>query len=328
MSIVMILSILAALIPALLYGVIFYWLDRYEREPLWLVIAAFLWGAVPAVLISLVGEVWLGTPLIGSRGTFSENLISGSIIAPIIEEVVKGAALLVIFLLRRQEFDGPLDGIVYGSMIGLGFGMTENFFYFADAAEAGGLSQLGLVIFLRAVIFGLNHACYTGMVGIGFGLARNVSRSQQIKRLSYPLWGLIVAILIHSLHNFGATTASYNVMGLFLSLVIAITAILLLFITILYAWRFEYNCIRDELVGEIGYLLNANEYKILTQNWFMPLRSQGKLARAEAKRRHLLVELALHKYRLRNLGYDQEPELAAEVLRLRTQLASLTANNQ
>lgn len=317
----MILSILAALIPAIIYGIIFYWIDRHEREPIWLLTVAFLWGAVPAVFISLIGEIWLDVPLARGFPNFSDALISGSIVAPIVEEVVKGAALLMIFLFKRQEFDGPLDGVVYGAMIGLGFGMTENFFYFIDAAEAGGLSQLGLVIFLRAIIFGLNHACYTGLIGIGFGMARNTSHRNRLKRLGWPILGLCAAIIIHGLHNFGASTITYSALGLFISLLIAILAILLLFITVMLSWRFERICISEELVGEIGYLLNADEYHQLTKSWSMPLRSRSKLAKAEAQRRHLLVELALHKHRLRQLGYHQEPELAAEVLHLRAQLS-------
>jgi len=247
-------------------------------------------SAVPAIFISLIGETWLDVPLARGFPNFSDALISSSVIAPIVEEVVKGAALLGIFLFKRQEFDGPLDGVVYGSMIGLGFGMTENFFYFMDAAEAGGLSLLGVTIFLRAVIFGLNHACYTGLIGIGFGMARNTSNRHPFKRLLWPVFGLCAAILLHSLHNFGASTIAYNALGLFISLLIGMLAILLLFMTIMLSWRFERNCIREELIGEIGYLLNADEYHQITKSWSMPLRKE-------------------------------EPELAGEILRLRTQLS-------
>ncbi len=43
---------------------------------------------------------------------------------------MKGLALVALFYLARQEFDGPLDGIVYGALIGFGFSMTENLLYF------------------------------------------------------------------------------------------------------------------------------------------------------------------------------------------------------
>lgn len=57
----------------------------------------------------------------------------------------------------RHEFDGVLDGLTYGAIIGFGFAMTENFLYFIGAFSEGGFVDLTVLIFLRAVIFGLNH---------------------------------------------------------------------------------------------------------------------------------------------------------------------------
>ena len=47
-------------------------------------------------------------------------------IAPIIEESLKGLAVLLVFLLFRKEFDSILDGIVYAAITALGFAATEN----------------------------------------------------------------------------------------------------------------------------------------------------------------------------------------------------------
>ncbi len=58
------LSTLAAIVPTLVYTLTFYWADRYEREPRSLLFAAFIWGAIPAVIASLIGEVLLGAPLV------------------------------------------------------------------------------------------------------------------------------------------------------------------------------------------------------------------------------------------------------------------------
>ena len=61
---VLILSIIAAIVPTMFFVGIIYWFDRYEKEPWWLLVAAFLWGAVPAILISFVLNTTLSVPLL------------------------------------------------------------------------------------------------------------------------------------------------------------------------------------------------------------------------------------------------------------------------
>ncbi len=43
------ISIIAATIPTLFYAAIIYWVDQYEKEPWWLLVAAFFWGAFPSI---------------------------------------------------------------------------------------------------------------------------------------------------------------------------------------------------------------------------------------------------------------------------------------
>ena len=43
--------------------------------------------------------------------------------------------LVIFFFWKKDEFDGVVDGIVYASMAGLGFAMTENILYYGNAAQ-------------------------------------------------------------------------------------------------------------------------------------------------------------------------------------------------
>lgn len=314
----LVISIVAAIIPTVFYVLLFYWADRYEREPLWLASMAFVWGAVPAIILSIIAELWLGWNWIDAPDSMTGAIVEGAIIAPIVEELVKAAALLLIFWLMRHEFDGVLDGIVYGGLIGFGFAMTENFFYFVGAYDEGGYQQLTIVIFLRAVLFGLNHAFYTGLTGIGFGLARN-SRSRNIA-VRWILLGLIGAIVTHSLHNLGASLAAFNLAGLGLSLIVAVAGILLVLVAVILSWRHERSSLRLELAEEIGILLTADEYERMIRRWHNPLRKRGHIAQENARRMHDLVELALKKNRLRNGAGQDAPQLVHEITRLRTAL--------
>ena len=319
MLIALLVSITAAVLPTILYVLLFYWADRYEREPVWLVTVAFIWGAVPAVLVSLFGEVVLGWPWLDAPGSITGAIIEGAVIAPVVEELAKGFALLLIFLLMYREFDGVLDGIVYGALIGFGFAMTENFFYFIGAYDEGGFRQLSVVIFLRAVLFGLNHAFYTGLIGIGFGFAQ-VFRSRGAK-VGWIVFGLLAGMATHSLHNLGASLATVDVTGLGLSLTVAMAGIGLVVVAVILSWRHERNCIRSELAEEVGTLLSVEEYTQLTERWYNPLRKRGQRARNQAQRMHLYVELALRKGRLRYADPGEALNILHEVAQIRSQLA-------
>ncbi|TKJ27708.1 MAG: hypothetical protein CEE40_12880, partial [Chloroflexi bacterium B3_Chlor] len=56
------LTISAAVAPAVLYSLLIWWLDRYEKEPWGLLAATFIWGAIPAVCLAFVGEFILEIP--------------------------------------------------------------------------------------------------------------------------------------------------------------------------------------------------------------------------------------------------------------------------
>ncbi len=315
------ISLAAAVIPTMIYVLVFYWADRYEREPIWLVTVAFIWGAVPAVIVSLIGELFLGWSWRNAAVTMSGVFMEGTIIAPVVEELAKGIALLLIFLLMRHEFDGVLDGVVYGALVGFGFAMTENFLYFTSAYDEGGYGQLTMVILLRAVLFGLNHAFYTGLTGIGLGLARNALTTSG--KIGWLLLGLAAAIIVHGLHNLGAGLAAYHIAGLGFSFLVALAGIGMVLVAVLLAWRFERNTIRLELAEEVGVLISPADYAALTGRWRNPLGRRGRNAQARAHRMHLYVELALKKYRLRYNPGSESHALVDEITQIRSQLIEL-----
>ena len=94
-----VLSILATLIPSLVAIVILWWLDRYEKEPLWLLTIVFLWGAVPTIIMSLVFQIVLDLPLAAMLGpSILYEATGAGIIAPLTEETFKALIILAVFL--------------------------------------------------------------------------------------------------------------------------------------------------------------------------------------------------------------------------------------
>jgi protease PrsW len=310
------LSAAAAFVPTILYTVAFYWADRYEREPLALLAVAFLWGAVPAIVVSMIAELTLGAPLPAYMLGLTADAAVSILIAPAVEETVKALPLLWLFLRRRQEFDGPLDGLIYGALIGFGFAMVEDFFYFMGAWYAEGFVALGCLFIFRSLFFGLNHAFFTSLTGLGFGFARG--QRSAMRRVIYVALGLAAAIFAHTLHNLGAALFSVTPVAILLSLMTAAGGLFILFVAVLLSWRQERTMLRQELSGEVGNLITQKELDLLTGRWRQPILPSRD---GSSQRMQLYVEFAARKRRLRQLGPAAEPELPAEIAALRARLA-------
>lgn len=194
---------LFSMLPVPLYLTLWLWIDRFEPEPNWLLATAFFWGAVVAAVFAIFGNTFneIVVAVASSNAEIATNFTT-IISAPIVEETLKGAILLIIVIWRRQDFDGVIDGIVYAGMVGLGFAMTENIIYYGRAAVQG---EVVKVLILRGIMSPFLHPWLTSMTGIGFGVARE-TRNRALK-FAAPLTGWMMAIILHMIWNWTATHA-------------------------------------------------------------------------------------------------------------------------
>lgn len=197
------LGLLATVFPTALYVMLILSFDRYEREPWQNLLGAFGWGAVVATLFSLILSELTQTLLLRFLGRELGAQLALIIGAPLIEESLKGIALLGLLLLYRDELDGVLDGLIYGALIGLGFAMTENIIYLGQAYSTGGLAELGQLFVARQIFGGWGHPLYTGTIGAAVGWTRS-RYGRGYLRLLFPILGWLLAVLQHTLWNFGA----------------------------------------------------------------------------------------------------------------------------
>jgi RsiW-degrading membrane proteinase PrsW (M82 family) len=197
------LALLVGVVPMVVYAQILWWFDRYEKEPLALLAAAFFWGAVPAVIFSLVAELALGIPISRFVAPARASLVEAAVVAPVAEEVFKGGALLLLLLFFRSEVDSAIDGILYGGLVGFGFAAVENTLYFGSSLIEAGFGQFAALALFRAFLFGLNHALFTGLSGLGMALGRSAS-STWVK-VGAPLVGLSAGMVAHAIHNASVT---------------------------------------------------------------------------------------------------------------------------
>lgn len=197
-------SVFMGFAPMLVMAYIVYWLDRYEKEPVPLLTTVFFWGAVVAAGGAYVINTVLGMGFYLFTGSeYATDVATGSLIAPVVEEILKGLAVVIVFLFFRKEFDSILDGIIYAGIVALGFAATENAIYIYRGWESGGWDGFWQLVFIRVIIVGWQHPFYTAFFGIGLAMAR--LSPNPFTRIVAPLAGMGAAIFTHSLHNTLAT---------------------------------------------------------------------------------------------------------------------------
>lgn len=263
------LVITAAIVPAVFYSALVILLDRFEAEPWYTLLGAFLWGAVVATFFSLILNSLTGLVVLMAYGEETYGIFVPVIVAPIVEEITKGAALVVLLLAFRHEFDSTLDGIIYGALVGLGFAMTENMLYFSGFLLEAGVGGLIVGFFVRAGIGGFAHAIFTAATGGGIGWARSQYGKGRL-RFIVPVAGLGLAMLLHAIWNLvavvgsllGVLMALLGIAGLFLFLVLPCLAIILGIAA--WHWRHQIQILRVQLRDEVARgTLTRNEYEML-----------------------------------------------------------------
>ncbi len=200
-AILALLSVVCAGVPILSALALLWWLDRYDREPAWLVGLVFLWGGFGAVGLSLVGSTIVLLPLQWALGATAAMHTGTVLVAPLIEEPTK--ALVLPLVLRSRHFDNTTDGFVYGAAVGLGFGMTENFLYFVGSALEGDPVAWMATVFVRTFFSAMMHATASSLVGALLGWSMF---HRWPMRLLAGAMGLALAMAVHGIWN-GLITA-------------------------------------------------------------------------------------------------------------------------
>jgi len=255
-------------------------LDRNHKEPWRLVLVAAAWGAIVATSLVVWGEtLW--------QSTAQHALVPGpgldtslAFMAGILEELSKGAAVLLLFLVMRNEFDDVVDGIVYGAAIGLGFNFLESISYMTNvyaifAPEGFGTAAAAIQWYFRQVLglfFG--HATYTAFIGAGVGIARQLPNMRQ--KVFAIVAGFVVAIAGHFAWDawaalFPVDTTVFVIVEIHLRTLILsgpFTAALLALL--IFGIRYEGQNLRDQLQKEAATAQGAilpEEVAVLASPW-------------------------------------------------------------
>ncbi len=242
---------LAVLPVPLLVGT-FLWIGRVEPQPRRNLVFAFFWGACAATLVAILANGFAQHVL---ATTFTAtptqtDTWGATFAAPFIEETCKGSAVLLLFLFRRRTFHGIVDGVVIAGITATGFAFTENILYLGSAfgqGRAHGGSGVGLALdtfFIRVIMSPFAHPLFTGMTGVGFGVAA-MTRPGRARRWLAPIGGWVLAMTLHGTWNGASSLGTYGFLLVYAAVMLPVFVLL----TWLALWSRgnELRTIRDHL---------------------------------------------------------------------------------
>lgn len=302
-------------------------IDRWERQPGRLVLAALLWGAIPATFAfaMTVNSAMLSIypKLFGQDWT--ANWAPGAI-APITEEAAKLCGFVLLMGLAPRLIRTANDGLIVGAFIGLGFAVFEDFLYAVNAtAQSFGTDPVGNAVrmsFTRIAVSFVSHPLFSALVCAG--ALYLIGTKAQPRKVGLGLAFVAAGMFLHFTWDDATGLGGGNGLAtfgvLFGSVVIGFTVLTIAFRR---AAPREHQFVRDILAPEVeaGSLTDAEVDGVLDKKARKAFAKSAPDRRSRRARKHMrrsILDLA-HDV-AQDKGADTEAVLhsRAEVERLRT----------
>ncbi|NGZ74228.1 glutamic-type intramembrane protease PrsW [Saccharibacillus alkalitolerans] len=177
--------LVAAITPGVALLFYFYLKDKYDAEPLHMVVRMFLLGFLVVLPIMIVQQ--------GLLRAFGDNTFLFAFgISAGVEELFKWFVLFN-FIYNHTEFDEPYDGILYAVAVSLGFATLENIMYaFTLHASFGSL-------LIRGLLPVSGHAMFGVVMGYYLGMAKFASAG---KRKKFLVLSVTLPLVWHGIYDF------------------------------------------------------------------------------------------------------------------------------
>ena len=181
--------LLVTILPSILIVIFFVKSDRF-KEPTKEIIKVFLLGiliTIPAYFLNTyLSEIWYST-------NASEGLISSFLTAAPVEESLK-LSVLYFFVYKMKDFNEPIDGIVYGVTVSLGFATLENIYYVYLLADYFETTSMTLAI-VRSFSAIPAHAVFGIFMGYFF------MKYVFIKKGDNLIFAFLIPFVLHGCYN-------------------------------------------------------------------------------------------------------------------------------
>jgi protease PrsW len=178
-----------ALAPGFAICLFIYFKDKYNKEPLGLMLGTFVMGIL-SILPALVLQLLLSNSLKSVTGNnYIDTAIFTFLLVGISEEGSKFLALRF-FAYPKKAFDDPFDGIVYAVMVSMGFATIENVGYVLQHGFGTGVLRMFLSV--------PAHATFGELMGYFVGLAKFVPQ----KRSYYFFMAMLFPVIFHGAFDY------------------------------------------------------------------------------------------------------------------------------
>jgi len=178
-----------ALAPGAAIGLYIYFKDKYEPEPIGLVVFSFVLGII-STLVTLLISYPIGKLIVIDPKSLTEQAVHAFLLVALIEEFSKFIFVRWV-LYPNKNFNEPFDGIVYAVSVGLGFAGLENVLYVMQSNDGITTALLRMVTAVPA------HAAFAVLMGYFLGVAKF-----QKGKAHYAWYGLAVATLFHGAYDY------------------------------------------------------------------------------------------------------------------------------
>lgn len=297
-----------------------YWLDRYEREPFWIVLATFAWGAIGGTCIGCSLSALPTALAIQSLGPDVGGVLSAVVFAPLAEEFTK--ALVFVALMYSSHIDNETDGLIYGAATGLGFAALENALYFMLAEDTESLMYM---VVIRTLFTSLVHCISSALIGMALGWARHRPK------MTWPIAlgvGYAAAVICHATWN-GLASAMQTTAGamyLLLGCLLVIAAAGLMFMMTQWSLNREHKVIKKHLQREAALGTLPEAHTSIIPYWTRR-RGDRWLPRDVPKEEYVRAAtlLAFRSYQAETAPESDRGKYAAEIDALRNEVRSLLA---
>jgi protease PrsW len=176
--------------PGLAISIYVYWKDRFEKEPLHLLVKCYILGCLailPAIGLNRILREFTPAPV-----DWAEIMIFAFFVVSLSEEFCK-FLVLRFFAYPKKDFNEPYDGITYTVMIAMGFATTENLLYIFSQDSFSESVRVGMIRMFTAVPA---HATMAIMMGYFAGKAKF---SNIPGRLLFK--GFLAAFIFHGVYD-------------------------------------------------------------------------------------------------------------------------------
>ncbi len=201
--------------PVLFIAGWIYFKDKYEKEPLTLLIGCYFFGIISALLAGYSNTFLFNEFDVQLGQDYVKLFFAAVFIVGLFEEGFKFFFLRSIY--NDKNFNEPFDGIVYGAFIGLGFASIENFFYVAEGDEITAIGRMFTAV--------PGHASLGMILGYYFGKAKFPIDANTNKTIII-IKGFCLVVLLHGLYDYFIFIQTKNLL-IYFSLAILIFAIYL-----------------------------------------------------------------------------------------------------